>query len=78
MTKYATEHHNVDSMWYFGSPEGCKFVESVSAENVKRTWVSYGVGRDWSDPEQGQGEEFLYHAVECKNIWIPMGHIFAN
>ena len=25
-----------------------------------------------------QGEEFLYHATEVKNIWIPMGEVFAN
>ena len=25
-----------------------------------------------------QGEEFLYHATEVKNIWLPMGEIFAN
>jgi hypothetical protein len=30
------------------------------------------------DAEQGQGEEFLIHATECKNIWLPMGEIFAN
>ena len=23
-------------------------------ENVKRTWVDYGVPRDWTDPNQGQ------------------------
>ena len=22
--------------------------------NVKRMWVSYGMSRDWADPEQGQ------------------------
>ena len=27
---------------------------------------------------QGAGEEFLYQATECKNIWIPMGEVFAN
>ena len=25
-----------------------------------------------------KGEEFLYHAIEVKNIWLPMGDIFAN
>ena len=23
-------------------------------DNVKRTWVNYGVAREWSDPTQGQ------------------------
>jgi len=27
---------------YFGSVEGSKFVEMVSVDNVKRTWVNYG------------------------------------
>ena len=23
-------------------------------DNVKRTWVNYGVAREWSDPTQGE------------------------
>jgi len=30
------------------------------------------------DKTQGAGKEFLYQATECKNIWLPMGTIFAN
>lgn len=78
LAKYLTEHQNVDAMWYFGSAEGSQFVEHLSASNLKRTWVNYGVSRDWSDPEQGEGEEFLYHATQCKNVWMPMGTTFAN
>jgi len=78
LTKYLTEHQDVESMWYFGSAEGSKFVEHTSAVNVKRTFVNYGIVRNWLDKEQGQGEEFLYNATECKNIWLPMGDIFAN
>ena len=25
-----------------------------------------------------QGEEFLYQSTEVKNIWLPMGEMFAN
>ncbi|CAH1799054.1 unnamed protein product [Owenia fusiformis] len=78
VAKYLTEHQDIQSMWYFGSAEGSRFVEYTSAENVKRTWVNYGIPRDWANPEQGQGEEFLYQSIQCKNIWIPMGDIFAN
>ncbi|XP_030053777.1 aldehyde dehydrogenase family 16 member A1 [Microcaecilia unicolor] len=78
LTKYLVEHQDVQAMWYFGSEQGSKFVEWSSAENVKRTWVNYGATRDWADLHQGAGEEFLYHATQCKNIWIPMGEIFAN
>eukprot|EP00092_Neocalanus_flemingeri_P006854 GFUD01007399.1.p1 GENE.GFUD01007399.1~~GFUD01007399.1.p1 ORF type:complete len:820 (-),score=223.40 GFUD01007399.1:85-2544(-) len=78
VSKYLVEHQNVDAMWYFGSQEGSKFVEHTSAVNVKRTWVDYGVGRDWTDDKQGRGEEFLYHATQVKNVWLTMGDIFAN
>ena len=50
-----------------------------SSVNVKRTWVNYGTEtRDWSDDSQGQGDEFLYHSVQAKNVWLAMGEIFAN
>ena len=78
MTKYLAEHQNVDAMWYFGTAEGSMYVEHVSAVNVKRTWVNYGHGRDWRSDEQGQSEEFLYHSVQAKNVWLTMGDIFAN
>ena len=78
ISRYLTEHQDVNSMWYFGSENGSKFVEYTSANNVKRTWVNYGVQRNWFSNEQGQGEEFLYHATQCKNIWLPMGTTYAN
>jgi aldehyde dehydrogenase (NAD+) len=53
-------------------------VEHASADNVKRTWVDYGQGRDWQDAQQGAGEEFLYHSTQVKNIWLSMGDIYAN
>jgi aldehyde dehydrogenase (NAD+) len=50
----------------------------MSVESVKRTWVDFGVPRDWSDDTCGQGEEFLIRATEPKNIWIPAGVSFGN
>merc|ERR1711881_257099 len=78
VSKYLVEHQDVDAMWYFGTQEGSAFVEHASAVNVKRTWCNYGLSRDWKDPAQGQGEEFLYHATQVKNVWLTMGDIFAN
>jgi len=77
--KYLTEHQDVDAVWYFGSQQGSKFVEHASSVNVKRTWVNYGLeNRDWFNDAQGQGDEFLYHCVQAKNVWLAMGEIFAN
>ena len=66
-------HDDVDGIWYFGSAEGSAEVERLSAGNMKRTWVDYGRGRDWTDALQGEGEEFLEQATQVKNIWVPYG-----
>jgi aldehyde dehydrogenase (NAD+) len=73
LTQTLAAHDDVDSMWYFGGAEGSERVERLSAGNMKRTWVSYGRGRDWLDPGQGEGPEFLREATHVKNIWVPYG-----
>jgi aldehyde dehydrogenase (NAD+) len=66
-------HDDVDGLWHFGSAEGAAAVERLSAGNMKRTWVAYGRARDWRDPLRGEGDEFLEHATQIKNIWVPYG-----
>jgi len=72
LAKVLAEHDDVDGMWYFGNAAGLKAVELASAANMKRTWAS-ARSRDWLDPRQGEGREFLRRASEVKNIWIPYG-----
>jgi aldehyde dehydrogenase (NAD+) len=67
-------HDDVDGIWYFGpDPEESAAVERASAGNLKRTWVSHGLRRDWLDPARGEGEELLREATQVKNIWVPYG-----
>lgn len=73
LTKTLVQHEDVDAVWYFGSAEGSYWVEYESAANMKRTWVGYGLPRDWMDREQGEGHEFLHEATQVKNIWVPTG-----
>jgi aldehyde dehydrogenase (NAD+) len=73
LTKTLAEHDDVDAIWYFGSAEGSAKVEELSAHNMKRTFVSYGIARDWTDAHQGAGEEFLHEAIQVKNVWLPTG-----
>jgi aldehyde dehydrogenase (NAD+) len=74
LTKTLAEHDEVDALWYFGSDAaGSALVEKGSIGNLKRTWVNNGKQRNWFDREQTEGEEYLRHAVEVKNIWIPYG-----
>jgi aldehyde dehydrogenase (NAD+) len=73
LMKTLIEHEDVDGVWYFGSAEGSYHVEQESAANMKRTWVDYGLARDWTEPEQGEGHQFLHEATQVKNIWVPTG-----
>ena len=73
LTPVIAAHDDVDALWYFGSANGSAEVERLSTGNMKRTWVSYGLDRDWYDAEQGEGEEFLWEATQVKNIWVPYG-----
>ena len=73
LVKTLVEHDDVDSVWYFGDAEGSRQVEARSIHNLKRTWVNYGVKRDWRDPAQGAGAEFLHESIQVKNIWVPTG-----
>jgi aldehyde dehydrogenase (NAD+) len=73
LTKTLIQHEDVDAVWYFAGAEGSYHVEYESASNMKRTWVDYGQSRDWLDPHQGAGHEFLHEATQVKNIWVPTG-----
>jgi aldehyde dehydrogenase (NAD+) len=72
LMKTLAEHDDVEGVWYFGGAEGVKAVELASASNMKRTWAS-DERRDWLDVRVGEGREFLRHATQVKNIWVPYG-----
>jgi len=65
-------HLDVDGLWYCGSDAGAAVVERESAANLKRTWTITS-RRDWFDPVQGEGRDYLRAATQVKNIWIPYG-----
>ena len=52
--------------------DGVKMVELASASNMKRTWATWH-DRDWLDPDDGEGREFLRAATHVKNVWVPYG-----
>ncbi|MFQ5689675.1 MAG: aldehyde dehydrogenase family protein [Gemmatimonadota bacterium] len=74
LSRVLAAHDAVDGMWYFGDDaEGSETVERLSADNLKRTWVSHGQPRNWWDSREAEGEEFLRQATQIKNIWVPYG-----
>jgi len=73
LAEVLARHDEVAALWYVGSAEGSAMVERESVGNLKATWVNAGRRRDWLDPEQAEGREYLRHAVQVKNIWVPYG-----
>ncbi len=65
-------HDDVDAIWVFGTQPEAAEAERLSAGNMKPTWTEWTT-RDWLDPEAGEGPEFLRHATQVKNIWVPYG-----
>ena len=72
LAKVLAEHDDVDAIWYFGEQAGVKSCELASVGNMKQTWCETA-GRDWTSRTDGEGREFLRHATQVKNIWIPYG-----
>jgi aldehyde dehydrogenase (NAD+) len=73
LTEVLAAHDDVDGLWYFAADDGSGMVERLAAANMKRTWVTHGYARDWTNPQQAEGQEFLRHATQIKNIWVPYG-----
>jgi aldehyde dehydrogenase (NAD+) len=72
LARTLADHDEVAAVWYFGNREGAKRVETASAGNLKVTWADHRA-RDWSDPAEGQGRDFLRRATQVKTIWVPYG-----
>ena len=66
-------HAEVDAIWCWAEYEVLSLIESISANDLKRLWANADGDRDWVDPLQGEGLEFLRNATEVKNIWTPYG-----
>ena len=66
-------HAEVDGVWCWADSATVAKVETTSALDLKRLWIHSDGDRDWLDPDQGEGLEFLRNATEVKNIWTPYG-----
>jgi aldehyde dehydrogenase (NAD+) len=73
LAKTLAEHDDVDALWYHGSRSGAAAAEKASAGNLKATWTNQGKPINWLVDAQGQGADYLRHATQVKNIWVPYG-----
>ena len=65
-------HLELDAVWSFSSSDLSAGIETASAGNLKRSWVNYGMARDWMGAD-GEGRAFLNAATEVKTVWVPYG-----
>ncbi|MBU6297794.1 MAG: aldehyde dehydrogenase family protein [Alphaproteobacteria bacterium] len=69
LAQVLAEHHGVEAMWYFGPADSRKKIEEAAVDDIKQTWMGDAI--DWIGA--GEGREFLRHATQVKNVWIPYG-----
>lgn len=72
LAKTLAEHDDVAALWHCGSAALTTTVERASAGNLKATWAPSGALTDWRHAS-AQGREYLRHATQIKNIWVPYG-----
>ena len=70
LAKTLADHDEVAALWNFSSDVEAALVDKASAGNLKPVWN--GGMRNWLSSE-AQGREFLRHATQVKNIWVPYG-----
>ena len=69
LAKTLADHDEVAALWNFNGGVDAALVDKASAGNLKPVWNG---ARNWLSSE-AQGREFLRHATQVKNIWVPYG-----
>jgi len=73
LANHLAGHAEVDAMWCWADASINKQAEQASVTDLKRMWTHLETDRDWLDPLQSEGLEFLRQATQVKNIWTPYG-----
>uniref|UniRef100_A0AAY4CYK6 Aldehyde dehydrogenase domain-containing protein n=1 Tax=Denticeps clupeoides TaxID=299321 RepID=A0AAY4CYK6_9TELE len=72
LTKALANHSVIQAIWYWGSKEGCQFLQSSSP--LRRLWLhpeEQENGERWTRPDASLLEEMWRQAVVWKSLWIP-------
>lgn len=76
LTSALATHSVVKAIWYWGSAEGCQYLQHTCTSPMKtlslfrqRDGEGAGEGNDWTHP--GILEEMWRNAVQWKTVWIP-------
>jgi aldehyde dehydrogenase (NAD+) len=73
LLKVLAEHADVDAIWSFGDEAASVAAKALSVGNLKQVFTNEGRIIDWFNGDQGEGQWFLAHATQVKNVWVPYG-----
>jgi aldehyde dehydrogenase (NAD+) len=73
LLKILAEHDDLDAIWCHGDAEACATAKALSTGNLKQVWANEGREIDFFDAGQGEGQWYLEHAYQVKNVWVPYG-----
>ena len=74
LAKTLAEHDDVDALWYRRPAEGSAAVESgLGRQPEARPGSTTASAATGCRDAEGQGRDFLRHATQVKNIWVPYG-----
>lgn len=77
LTKALANHSVIQSIWYWGSKEGCQFLQYSCACPLKRLWLHCECedeekgGKDWTSSNPCLQEELWRKAVVWTSVWVP-------
>ena len=73
LARVLAAHDDVDGIWYFGSAEtGSRSGAALGRQHEANLGGSRAGGATGRSATRA-GEEFLEHATQIKNIWVPYG-----
>ncbi|KAM6957463.1 aldehyde dehydrogenase family 16 member A1 [Aplochiton taeniatus] len=78
LTQALANHSVIKAIWYWGSPEGCQYLQYSCLNPLKTLWLHRQTegeeeegGKEWTHPHPSILEEIWRNAVQWKSIWIP-------
>ncbi|XP_076121338.1 aldehyde dehydrogenase family 16 member A1 [Alosa pseudoharengus] len=78
LTQAIANHSVIQAIWYWGSKEGCQFLQHTCSSPLKRLWLHCegdegkpGDGAPWTLPQPSLMEDMWRQAVVWKSVWIP-------
>ncbi|CAL8271709.1 unnamed protein product [Lota lota] len=75
LTVALANHNVIKAIWYWGSPEGCQYLQHTCTGPFKTLWLhSWGPGEDeacWAPTSASLLEETWHNAIQWRSIWIP-------